>query len=100
MRNFWFEHVIDAYLAACAEGRDWREACVAADRALGARPRRLLTFKDLKEKKGVPYSRQHLDRKMRAGTFPLPFNVAPGYHKSAKKSDQVSLGSSTAGEPA
>jgi len=22
--NYWFEHTIDAYLRACAEGRDWR----------------------------------------------------------------------------
>jgi hypothetical protein len=33
--NLWFEHVIDAYLQARAEGRDWREACAAAEPAPG-----------------------------------------------------------------
>jgi hypothetical protein len=23
--NFWFEHIIDAYLEACAEGGDWSQ---------------------------------------------------------------------------
>lgn len=27
--------------------------------------------------KGLPYSRQHIDRKIRAGTFPAPFKL-PG----------------------
>jgi hypothetical protein len=79
MRNLWFEHIIDAYLSACAEGRDWREACAEADQAFGPRPRRTLTQHDLKDKKGIPYSRQHLDRKIKGGAFPKPFTAAPGY---------------------
>jgi hypothetical protein len=70
--NLWFEHVIDAYLAACAEGRDWREACAAAERTAG--PRRVLTQKALKIK-GLSFSRQHVSRKVRDGTFPAPFKL-------------------------
>jgi len=33
---------------------------------------RILTRRDLREKKGVGYSRQHLDRKIKEGTFPPP----------------------------
>ena len=89
MRNLWLEHIIDAYLDACAQGRDWREACAAAEQALGAGARRALTQKDLKDRKGIPYSRQHLDRKMKAGSFPLPFNVKPGYLRPAQKDTSV-----------
>jgi hypothetical protein len=71
----WFSHVIDAYLRACAEGTDWREACAAAERAHGAAPRRALTRKDLKTEKGIPYSRQHLAKKIAGGTFPPPFKA-------------------------
>jgi hypothetical protein len=85
MRNLWFEHVIDSYLAACAAGRDWREACAEAEATHGTRPRTALTQRDLKVKKGIPYSRQHLDRKRKAGTFPPPFNVQPGYQRAPKK---------------
>lgn len=73
--NFWFEHIIDAYLKACAEGRDWVEECAAAERAIGNAPRVVLTQKGLKAKKGVDYSRQHLARKVRGGTFPRPFQT-------------------------
>jgi hypothetical protein len=90
MWNLWQEHIIDAYLAACAEGRDWREACAAAEAAHGTRPRTALTQKDLKDKKGIPYSRQHLDRKVKGGAFPPPFNAKPGYlpQKSSKSAEQ------------
>ena len=70
--NLWFEHTIDAYLLACAQGRDWREAIAEADKAAGAR--RVLTQKGLKSK-GVPYSRQHINRKVQAGPFPAPFKL-------------------------
>jgi len=33
---------------------------------------RLLTFHELKDKKGVPYTREHLRRKIKDGTFPEP----------------------------
>ena len=63
--NLWFEHVIDAYLRARAEGRDWREACAAAEPAPG--PLRVLTQQDLKTKKGLTYTRQHLAKKVKGG---------------------------------
>lgn len=89
MRNFWFEHIVDAYLAACAAGRDWREACAKAEATHGTRPRMLLTQEDLRSKKGIPYSRQHLDRKRRAGAFPEPFNASPGYAPARKPNISV-----------
>jgi hypothetical protein len=75
--NLWFEHVIDAYLTACAEGRDWREACAAAEQSAGNAPRKVLTAKDLKVKKGLRYSRQHLAKKVKGGGFPKPFQADP-----------------------
>lgn len=74
--NFWFEHHIDAYLMACAEGRDWTEAVAAAERAHGDKPRRVLTQKDLRPLKGVRFSRQHLAKKVARGLFPPPFQMA------------------------
>jgi hypothetical protein len=74
-RNLWFEHVIDAYLRACAEGRDWEEACREAEHAVGSGPLRVLTGEDLQTKKGIPYCRQHIDRKVRGRTFPRPFQA-------------------------
>jgi hypothetical protein len=74
VRNLWFEHVVDAFVKACAEGRDWREACTEAERALGAGPRRVLTRKGL-EAKGLPYSRQHIARLVAHGSFPPPFRI-------------------------
>jgi hypothetical protein len=70
--NFWFEHVIDAYLDAVAKGEDWRLAVNAAQASKG--PRRLLTQKDLKAK-GVKYSRQHLTKLLRKRVFPQPFQI-------------------------
>jgi prophage regulatory protein len=40
--------------------------------------RRVLTFPDLKSKKGIPFSRQHTARKINAGTFPAPFKTPDG----------------------
>jgi hypothetical protein len=71
--NLWFEHVIAAWLLACSEGRDWREAVAEADRAAGRRV--VLTQRDLKAKMGIPYSRQHIGRKVRRGAFPAPFQA-------------------------
>ena len=73
--NFWFEHVIDAYLAACAEGRDWRPAVIAAQTNTdNIAPRRVLTQKALRSK-GIGYSRQHLRKLIRWGRFPRPFQL-------------------------
>lgn len=69
--NFWLEAVIDAYIGAVARGEDWRQACAAAQTA-DHKPHRVLTSKGLKDK-GLNYSRQHLRRKIDAGTFPAPF---------------------------
>jgi hypothetical protein len=74
--NFWFEDVIDAYLAACARGDDWQQACAAAQAGAGDKPRRVLTVQDLKAK-GICYSRQHIGRRVKANTFPAPFQL-PG----------------------
>lgn len=72
--NFWLEAVIDAYLQACARGEDWRAACAAAE-ANATKPWRVLTQKDLKHKKGLSYSRQHITRRVNDGTFPRPFQL-------------------------
>ena len=81
--NLWFEHIIDAYLQACADGRDWREACAAAaEQAAGSTPRRVLTQEDLKTKKGLRYSRQHLAKKIRGDAFPRPFQPDPNWARS------------------
>lgn len=74
--NFWFNHIIDAYLEACARGADWHEAVADAERGIGNRPRVVLTQKDLKTKKGLTFSRQHIRRKIDDGTFPPPFKLA------------------------
>jgi hypothetical protein len=74
--NFWFAHIIDAYLKACATGADWHEAVVAAEEEHGDRPRSVLTTKDLKTKKGIGLSRQHIKRKVDGGTFSAPFKLA------------------------
>jgi len=38
----------------------------------------LLTFRDLKEKKGWPFSRQHTDRLTRTGRFIRPMKAPDG----------------------
>lgn len=70
--NLWPEPIIDAYIGACAQGRDWRADCAAALTALDGEPFRVLTLKALRAK-GVPYSRQHLVKLIRKGRFPRPF---------------------------
>ena len=72
--NFWFEHVIDAYLRACAAGVDWKAACAEAERTHTG-PVRVLTREDLAVVKGISFGRQHIDRKVRDGTFPRPFQT-------------------------
>jgi predicted DNA-binding transcriptional regulator AlpA len=39
---------------------------------------RVLTRRDLRERKGIFWSRQHLDRKIRDGEFPKPFKLSDG----------------------
>jgi len=51
-------------------------------------PRRALTFKDLKQERGWPYSRQHTSRLVAAGRFPKP-NKAPGGGLNIWFSDQI-----------
>jgi hypothetical protein len=71
--NYWFEHILDAYLTAVAQGRDWRAACAEAERT-NKGPVRVLTQADLPSK-GIHYSRQHIRRKIDDGTFPAPFKL-------------------------
>jgi hypothetical protein len=80
--NFWFEHTLDAYLRACAENRDWREAVEEAERNIGNTPRRVLTQRAFRSK-GITYSRQHIDRKVREKTFPPPFQLPNNISKSS-----------------
>ena len=87
-RNFWLEHVIDTYLLACASGTDWRGACAEAERTHTGTVR-VLTREDLATSKGIVFSRQHIDRMVRAGTFPSPFQIAnPPQPQSSKASPQ------------
>ena len=39
---------------------------------------RILTRRDLRERKGIFWSRQHIDRKVRDGEFPKPFKLSNG----------------------
>jgi len=80
--NFWFEHVIDTFLEAVAAGRSGAEACAAAENVECREPRRLLTQKDLKAK-GLRYSRQHVAKRVRGGTFPRPFQLPPMKRRAA-----------------
>jgi predicted DNA-binding transcriptional regulator AlpA len=48
---------------------------------------RLIDFKDLGPRKGVGYSRDHLRRKWKAGTFPTP--VALSNHRIAWREAEV-----------
>jgi hypothetical protein len=81
--NFWFEHVIDAYLLACAAGVDWKAACAEAERTHTG-PVRVLTREDLAMSKGIRFGRQHIDRKVRDGTFPRPFQTPSRSRPSSK----------------
>ena len=40
--------------------------------------RRMLTRPELKTRKGIPFSRQHLDRLAKAKKFPQPFKTPDG----------------------
>jgi predicted DNA-binding transcriptional regulator AlpA len=35
----------------------------------------ILSRRDLAEKKGIPWSREHIHRKVKAGEFPAPFKL-------------------------
>jgi hypothetical protein len=84
-RNLWFEQVIDAYLRAVALGEDWKAAVAEAEQSIvDDEFVRVLTREDLKAKKGIPFSRQYLNHKVREGTFPPPFN-APFLNLEAKQ---------------
>jgi predicted DNA-binding transcriptional regulator AlpA len=39
---------------------------------------RLLVFNELKSKKGIPYTRQHIHRLIKIGRFPKPFKPNGG----------------------
>jgi predicted DNA-binding transcriptional regulator AlpA len=74
--NFWLESVIDAFVKACAEGRDWRPDCEAAAAAINSdTPVRVLKQKDLGPVKGLDYSRQHIARLVDEKRFPKPFQL-------------------------
>ena len=92
--NFWFEYIIDAYLQACAEGRDWKEAVAEAERGIGNAPRRVLTQEALKNK-GVTFSRQYLNKKVRDGDFPAPFQT-PSTPKPKKEGTSSALSANIA----
>jgi hypothetical protein len=72
--NYWLEPVIDAFLLAAAQGRDWQEACAEAEQKAKGQPLRVLTQADLPAK-GIKYSRQHIARKVGDRTFPPPFKL-------------------------
>jgi hypothetical protein len=78
--NYWFEYVIDAYLTAAAQGRDWQSACADAERT-NKGPVRVLTQADLPSK-GIRYSRQHIARKVADKTFPAPFKLPDALSES------------------
>jgi prophage regulatory protein len=39
------------------------------------RPKRVLSYPDLKNKKGIAWSRQHVYRQVNAGKFPAPIKL-------------------------
>jgi prophage regulatory protein len=39
---------------------------------------KMLSFPELKERKGIPWSRQHVYRKIDAGEFPRPVHLGEG----------------------
>jgi hypothetical protein len=85
--SLWFEHTIDNYLAAVAEGREWRAAIAEAEAKVQAEgtPRRVLTRGALKSEKGISYSRAQLHRMVLAGDFPKPFRLPTTAPSTAKK---------------
>src|SRR5262249_54986468 len=72
--NFWFEHIIDAYLKAVAQGGDWRSACADAEQATKNQPVRVLTHKG-RRAKATNYARQPTAGGVAGKTFPKPFNL-------------------------
>jgi prophage regulatory protein len=60
---------------------------------------RLLTFPELRER-GIPYTRQHLDRKMRAGEFPGKIHLSPARIGWAEDEIDSWLRSKAAARPA
>ena len=47
----------------------------------------VLTFQDLKERKGWPFTRQYTNRLIRKGQFPHPFRIAGGRRVFWRESD-------------
>src|SRR5215471_15951022 len=94
-RCFWFEHTIDAYLRACAAGMDWKAACAEAERTYTG-PVRVLTSEDLVTIKGIRFSRQHRDKKIRGGT---PAAISDTVH-TANEIEQITVEQITAEERA
>jgi hypothetical protein len=88
--NYWFEHVIDCFLRACAEGRSAEDAVAQAAVAPTPNELRVLTQPDLRPKKGIKYSRQHLTRLVDAGIFPRPFHLPTKLDRDAKGWPRVS----------
>lgn len=88
--NFWFEHVIDAYLRACAADADWKAACAEAERSHTG-PVRVLMREDLATSKGIRFGRQHIDRKVRDGMFPRPFQTPSLPRPQSNKSSSSQL---------
>ena len=93
--NLWFEHQIDAYLTACAQMRDWREAIATADAEIKDGPRRVLTQRDLRDRKGIYFSRQRLNTKVKDGSFPSPFQLpsvpAPKRQRIGKRAARLAV---------
>ena len=82
--NYWFEHVIDRFLQACAEGRSAQEAVAEAEAAPRPTELRVLTQPDLRPRKGIRYSRQHLARLVDAEIFPRPFQLPTTLERNEK----------------
>jgi len=76
--------------------------CAAAEQAIGNRPRRVLTQHDLRAKKGIAYSRQHLAKKVKGGGFPKPFQSDPSWARPTssrpKQPKKAAVAASTAAE--
>jgi len=96
--NFWFEHVIDTYLIALATGADWKAACAEAECNYTG-PVRVLSREDLATVKGIRFSRQHIDKKVRDGMFPRPFQT-PSLPQAKSSSPQPKKRKKAAAESA